>query len=197
MAVDLGGEQRRREIVSGASPGPLGHLPRIDEHLDRGELSVVGGGLELRVVEADQAVGEIVDAGPVLVGNAHHLADHLHREVGGHVGDEVARSLLTHPVDDAAGHPLYARKQRLHHARGEGLVDQAPEAAVLGRVHVEQEGPHLRQRLRVEVGDVRPAPRGREELRVLGDEGHVGVPGHDPEAGPFRLRMERDGSFAA
>ena len=54
----------------------------------------------LRVVGADHAVAPVEDLVPVLLGHAHHLGDHLERQLGGDVDDEVALAALGDVVDD-------------------------------------------------------------------------------------------------
>ena len=57
----------------------------------------------LGVVEADQFVAPFEDLAAVLHRHADQLGDHLQRQVGGQVGDEVALAARRHAVDDLAG----------------------------------------------------------------------------------------------
>ena len=57
--------------------------------LGGGDLAVFFGGLEVLVLEADQPVAPVEDLVAVVVRDADHLADHLQRQLGGDLLDEV------------------------------------------------------------------------------------------------------------
>ncbi len=129
----------------------------------------------------------------VLLGDAHHLGDDVHRELAGEVGDPVELPAVAAQLETlgqiAVGELLDARQQVVDPARGEAARDEGAQPVLAGRVHAEDRH-HLvgvgspgrlldRDAVGVGVGAVGP--------QRLGD---VGVPRQRPEV-ERRVVVER------
>ncbi len=153
-ACDQGGH----EVVLGVGPPVVGDGVAVAVDLGGGGGAVLGGGLHVGVVEADQHVAEVEHLVPVRLGQADHLADHLQRDLGRHLLDELALAPLAHRVDDGVG-PLHdLLLEPGDDAGGEALAHQPAVAVVLGAVHVEDRQAHLGQGLVGLGGDERRRP---------------------------------------
>jgi hypothetical protein len=88
LAVELGLDQRGHEVVAGVGPAVLGDLvaQRVDLRRGRAASTWAYSGSS----GADQVVRDLEHPGPQLGLEADHLADHLHRDLGGDVLDELA-----------------------------------------------------------------------------------------------------------
>ena len=71
--------------------------------LGRRELRVLLGRLEVGILRADEPVGQRGGAVPVLLGDADHLADRLHRQLGRDVQRELDLVAPVDRLDDPAG----------------------------------------------------------------------------------------------
>ena len=107
LAVDLGGDERRGEVVGGVLQPLLAELGdeqaevlrRLEQRRGDARLGLVGH--VLGVAEAEDDVGAVEDELLVAAGDAHQVDDDPQREDRGDVGDEVALAPLDHLVDDA------------------------------------------------------------------------------------------------
>ena len=100
VAVDLGVEQRRDDVLAGF----VLRLQLVGVRVELGERLVDVGAArrELGVVAADHLVRPVEDARSILERDAHHLGDRLQRQLGRELGDEVALAPLADAVDDDA-----------------------------------------------------------------------------------------------
>src|SRR5881397_405741 len=102
FAVHLGVDERRRDVLlrmlqaTPAEPQPVVAqlVARLRERLLRSAVFGVASGQE--------AVGEIEQARPVGLGDAHHIADDGHRENRRHLRDKLDLALGSDGVDDLA-----------------------------------------------------------------------------------------------
>ena len=184
LAVDLGLHERGHDVVARVAAAVGGH--RVAQRVDldrrparvRRELLVVG-----IVARADEVVGQLEHPGPLLGLEADHLADHLHRDLGGDLLDELALAPLAHVVDDDGSARRSISSTSVAIIRGvNALRHQAAVAVVLGRVHVEDREAQLGQRLLVLRRDERAAELGGERLAVVAHRAHVGVLGDAPRS---------------
>ncbi len=89
LTVDLGLHQRGRQVllrVDSAVLGVRGGV-RADVHRDLDELLVVLG--DVLVPEPEDHVGPVEDLLVVVLGDAHHVADHLQRQRAGQLRDHL------------------------------------------------------------------------------------------------------------
>ncbi len=105
VAVDLAVDELGDDVVAGLV-GPLGpQLGRVHVELGRRRGAVVGADLllVLRVVRTDEPVRPVEEHVPLFLGDAHDVGDGLERQLGRHLGHEVARAALDDAVDDELG----------------------------------------------------------------------------------------------
>ena len=103
VAVDLGVEQRRDDVVARHLAAFGRERVGVHEHLDLRVLHLFVGDDVLGVLAADHPVAPLEELVAVLLRHAEHLGDHLERELGRDVDDEVGLALLDHLVEDAVG----------------------------------------------------------------------------------------------
>jgi hypothetical protein len=206
--VDLRGGDAREHVVAGAL-APLGVVgaaqraqllgPWRAERLVAvlvalaavGQLADVGG-----IGVDQQAVAELDQARQLLVGQPEDLAQHPDRDRRRQLVDEVELPLRQRPVHERHDQRPQPLLVAVHRPGREARGDQAPVAAVLGRVELEEVAPRLQDVLG-QVLDRRRAPDLRRERLGVAQHGvHVGVLRHRPEAAPVRLGMEVDGRLA-
>ena len=123
---------------------------------------------------------------------AEEIADDPDRQRIGEILHEIDITGLDGSVEKLVDHLLGSIPQRLHHLRGEGLGDEAPESGVVGRIS-EKEGAHLehgrrnrivflhgraKARRHALVGNVE-AVRARPPVPQHGQA--VSMPSHHPE----------------
>ena len=129
----VGVDDEADEVLARAAPA-LGDLP---EDVGR----VVAHGLDDLVADLAAAGGEQVrpvqQLGVVGLGEAHQLADHVHRQRRGDVGDDVALAPLDDGVEQRRDPLAQVRLVVLHPAQREPDADHPPPPGVLGRVHVD------------------------------------------------------------
>ena len=145
----------------------------------------------------DHAVGPLEHAVTILLGHAEELGDHLERELGRDLRDEVGLPVLDHLVDDGVGGAVDALLEVAHHARREPLVDEAPVPGVQGRVHVEHHQALLRDLVGVHLEGHGPLGGRAEALVVPVDGDAVLVAGDGPEPGATGLVLPVHGVVAA
>ena len=180
LAVDVGVDQRRGEVVGGVLDAVGGQAPhelgQVVAGVHEGQHGVLALGDVLGVAEGQDDVGAVEDGVVVALGHAHHVADDLEREPGRHLGDEVALALVPHLGDEVVGDLLDVVLDGAHHAGVEGGRDDPAQPGVAGVVHVDH-GPEELEELgrHVEDGGARLARA--EELGVPADLDHVGVAG--------------------
>ena len=136
------------------------------------------------VLAVHHDVGLATDLGAVLLGDAHHLGDDVHREAAGEVGDPVdalpVPGLVQALGEVAVGELLDARQQVVDAARCEAAGDERAQPVLARRVHA-QDRHHL-----VRVGSPgglldRDAPRVGVDVVALERRGDVLVPHQRPE----------------
>ena len=160
LAVDLAAEQRGDDVVARVAPSLLGQLLGVHEHLDLGLEHLLVGHRVLRVLGADHAVAPLEDLVAVVAGHADELGDHLERELGGDLDDEVHLVALRHRrVEHLIGELADVRLELPDHPRGEAAVHQLAVPGVVRRVHQQHEV--AAARASASLGRRRPAPRGR------------------------------------
>ena len=129
-----------------------------------------------------------------------HLGDHLERELGRHVDDEVALSGFDHVVDDLVGEVADVRLDHPHLAGREATVHELAVAGVLGRIHGEHEVAALLELVvlgpALELHDAAALLIGGERRAVASDRDHVRVLRDHPESGTAGFRMVVHGRFA-
>ena len=174
-------------------------LVRVHEHLDRRLLDLLLADRVLGILAADHPVAPLEELVPIFERHAEHLGDHLQRQLGGDVDDEVAIALFERRVEDLRHHLADVRAERVDHARRESAVDQRAVARVIGRVHREHHAA-----LRGQVGrGLGVLERDHAAARLLGGIGdavaadfdHVVVARDHPEAGPAGLGMLVEGAL--
>ena len=113
VALDLGVEQRGHDVLAWLRPALLGQLLGVHEHLDLSLGDVLLADLVLGVLGAHHPVGPVEQLEPVLARHAQQLGDHLQRQLGGDVDDEVAvTAVLGQGVLDDRGRSGRARGAR-------------------------------------------------------------------------------------
>ena len=184
VAVDLGGEQRAREIVARLRACVGDQLVEVAEHVHR---RLHAG--RRHVGHALLAVHDRVGPGAQLVaiglGHAEHLADHVHRQLAGEVADEVAAPGCDER--DRCGWLRELADARLElgdAARREAARHQRAHARVARRVHGEERHRRVRARMRRRRVE-RDAVAVREARDVAKAGEHVGVARQRPEAEPL------------
>ena len=140
-------------------------LPPVAHRLfDLGTDLVAAGGEQVAPVEEGVMVA---------LGQAHQLADQVHRQRGGDVGDHVALAPFDHPVDQLGDLGAEVRLVVLDATAGESGADQAASPCVLGCVEVD----HRRHRA------LGPGALARAEgTPVAADSGDVGMRCEAPDA---------------
>ena len=117
----------------------------------------------------------------VLERHAEHLADDGDGQGVGEVLDEVHPALVLDAVEQAVDDLLDVGAQDVHHARGEGLADEAAQARVVGGIAIE----HRQARPRHGKAEARGHEGGDGllgEARIAERRDDVLVAGEDPEA---------------
>jgi hypothetical protein len=182
VALDLGGDQRRRQVV-GRPPVPLRDvLPVVLEELHR-RLDAGRRDVAQPVLAVDQEVGQPPHLGAVGRRDAEHLGDDVHRHLAGEVADPVevrGAGRRERRVEVVLGDPPDLRLQLQDAARREAARDQLAQPRLLRRVHRQER--HHRVRVRVPGAAVqrdahRVAVRGIRAQRGV----DVGVPRQHPE----------------
>ncbi len=182
LAVHLRRGQHAHQVVAGVRG-----LRRV-QGLEVAEDLQVGEPAGERVAAAERLAGQLVQALPVRLGDAHHLADHVQRDPGRDVGHEVDVPAVERPVHHAAGDLAQLRLKRPDRADREPLVHQRPQPAVPRRIGQRQRPPASR------VGAVllrtqQDALRGAERLRVPVRRAHVVITRQRPESGQLGRRL--------
>ena len=183
FAVDLGLHQCGHQVVPGLAAALLhqSHGDGVHGHDRLGDPGQRFGALQqARVTPAVGELRLVGDGAAVLLGDAHHVADVVHRDQCGHLGDEVDLALVGDVVDDAArvGDDVVVDARELLGC--ERRRDQPADLGVPRRVHRDETLGGVEQLLgeRLE-GD---ALTGEE---VAGTPRHlhqIGMPDHGPEA---------------
>ena len=159
--------------------------------LENGSSRCDGSGRDvvLGVLVAEQPVAELDDVAPLLLRDAEDLGEHLHRDLGRDLRDEVELLLLQRAVEHAVGDLAHRLLPHLDRARGEPPRDQPAQLVVARRVHVDHRLARL-ELLRVEVLERGPADLRRVDVDVAVDLADVGVAGDRVEARAVRLGVE-------
>ena len=127
--------------------------------------------------------------------HAEHLGDHLQRELGGDVDDEVALAALDHVVEDlGCVSSRMCGSSCADLARREAAVDELAVPRVLRRVHREHHQPLLLDLLGRRLVDRDAGPLARVVGPVRADGPDVGVLGDAPvrrEQIPARVEVHR------
>ncbi len=176
MAVDLGVEEHRQEVVrpllDPLVDGLLEHgvdaLPDLGRVLDP-LLVRAHGRADDPVLEPDELLGP-VDRQP------EELEEHGRRQRLGHRGVDVAAAVARHGVDQVAHEGPRPLLEQGDLAGGEDRVEQLPVVAVVRRVDLEgDQRPHLPDRDRVDARaeDLR-VPEHVPDVLVAPDEHHPG-----------------------
>ena len=200
LALHLGLHEQRREVVARVLAA---HALQVLGVLDQVERRLVGvvERAELRVAERDRDARQARELEPVALGDAEHVADHRQGERLGDVGGEVARPVLADGVDDGGRPPADALLELRDVARRERGADDAAQAGVARRIHVEHAAVDLSD-LDGELEQL-GAEAGEEGLRAAAGSSHVSVPEHRPVAasarrpGRRRLLLPAHGMLAA
>jgi len=171
-------------------------LVRIDPHLRCGDLAILRGGLELGIIEADQAVREMEDSPAFLIGHAEKLRDHLKRQFSGDLLHELALALVRNLLENAARDLADVRLELSDRARRKAAGHKPAVLAVPRRIHTEHHA--------LDHGELVPinhlqidALHGGEDEGALGHVDHVTVLREHPESRTLRLRMPVERGFAS
>ena len=155
----------------------------------------------LRVLGPDHPVAPLEELVPIFLRDADHLGDHLERQLGRDVDDEVALARLDHVVEDLVGELADVRLDHAHLAGREAAVHELAVARVLGRVHREHEVAALLELVvlgpALELHDAAALLVGGERRAVAADGDDVGVLRDHPEARTVGLGVEVHGRFVA
>jgi len=172
-------------------------LVRIHVHLDRRLLDLVLADRVLGILAADHAVAPFEELVPILERHPEHLRDHLERQLGGDISDEIAIALLKRRVENLRHHLADVSAKRVDHARREPAIYQRAVTRVIGRVHREHHASlrrQIRRRVRIFERDYAAARLlGRIRDAVAAYFNDVVVARDYPESGTARLGMPEDG----
>ncbi len=140
VALLLGRDQRRDQVVGGRAAPPLDQRPDPGVELgdlvvDRGELGLVGE--RDRVELALDPHRPVVQAVGVLGRGAHHRRDHAGRVGPGDGLDQVAAPGRGDVLPELGEDLAHRRAPAVGRAGRERRVEQAPQAAVVGAVDVD------------------------------------------------------------
>ncbi len=174
--------RRRVGPAVARQPGEVRH--EVEHHLE--DRVVLARPPDVRVLRAEQLLGELEHLGVVVLGQAEDREDHLKRVVHRDVAGEVA--LVTqrrHLVDILPGQLVDALRHALHVRRLEPVVDEVAMGLVLVAVHL-HEALHRRPAPSgVALGVLAGGERG---LRLVGE--HLRVPFDLHDVGVLRDRPE-------
>ena len=135
------------DVLAGVGAALLDERVAVREQLGHRVLGVALLARELRVLAADHAVRPVEDELAVGLRHAHHLGDHLQRELGREVGDEVALAPLDDRVDDPRRGLVDVALEVADAARRERPAHEQPVPRVARRVHHQHQhvllGEHL------------------------------------------------------
>ncbi len=180
ITVDLGGDQRAREIVTRAAASLSEHAIEILEHAQR-RLRRGFGQPAHALVPVHHGVGPGTQRRPIRSRNAEQLADHVHREPAREIRDEIAAAAAGAGVEVLLRDRPDPRLELRHAARREAARDERAHARVARRIHRQER--HGGVGLLVEdVLIERYTVAAREDLDVLEGSQHVRVTRERPEA---------------
>jgi hypothetical protein len=139
LAVDVGVDQRRGQVVGGAlTPGAHQALDQRRQLLAGAQHGGHGFGEIGHVVgigRTENDVAAVEDVAVLVGGDAHHVADDLQRQRRRDLADEVAAPGVDHAVDDVGGRPIDRRFGPAQHAGREAARHDAPQPRVTRIVH--------------------------------------------------------------
>ena len=145
----------------------------------------------LGVACADDGVGAVEDELIILLGDARQVADHLQRQAGRYLGDEVAPGPRGQQVvDDPGGRRRDVRLELGDRPGGERPRHDASQPGMAWIVHIDHRAEEFGE-LGGHVGNVRrTALPGTEHLRIPARADNVGVPDQGVVPGsPWRPRQ--------
>ena len=172
-------DQRAGQVVARRTTPLVDHVLVVadqpERRVHRGRRHVVDA-----VLAVHDDVGLAAYLRAVLLGDAHHLGDDVHRELAGEVGDPVEAAHLQALGEVAVGQLLDPRQQVVDAARGEAAGDEGAQPLLARRVHAEDRHHLVRVRAPGRLLD-RDAPG--VGVGALGADrlGDVGVPGQRPQ----------------
>ena len=179
IAVDLGHEQRRGEVVGGRAAALGDHLVVVlverEGRLDAGRGHVVHA-----LLPVHQQVGQTAQLVAVGNGHAHELADDVHRQLAGEVTDEIGLARLHRLVEVADGQFTDARLEVEDPPRGEPPRHQRPHARVPWRIHRQERHRLVRVGARRQLVEADPVAVG-EVGRVAERRDDIGMTRQGPE----------------
>ncbi len=180
VAVELGLDQRRGQVVGRLLAALRHHVGVVDEQVDR-RLDRRRRDVGHAVLAVHHAVGERPQVLAVLLGDPDQLRDHVHRQLAGEFGDEVEAFVFQGLVQMLLGELEHPGLQLADAARGEALRHQGAQPQVAGVVHGQKRhGPVGLGRARDRVE--RHAELVRQFGAVAKPLVHVGMSGQRPEA---------------
>jgi hypothetical protein len=175
-------EQQGGDVVAvGLGPPLGGPLDAVHRHLDRGVALVAAG--DLVVLTARLDLGPPLDAGGVLLGEAHDLGDDLGRQRPGDLVGEVELAPVPGLGEDGAAAVADLLLHAPDHPRREVGRQRLAVGGVLRRVHHQQHVAHHVEPFRVEVLEDDAAEPGGEDLGVAGDVDDIRMAEHRPVTG--------------
>ena len=130
LAVDLGLDQRGGQVVTRIDAAILGERAGVCTDVQRHLHELVVVRSDVGVAEAENHVGPVKDALMVILGDAHHVADHLQRQEARQLRDHLTlavRMLGDHLLDVAAGALSDGRLSAGHHLGGERPADDVAQ----------------------------------------------------------------------
>ena len=188
--ADQGGEDFRRIVVAGPQPARNDLAEVVLELGDCRDAGIEFLPAEHRLERAEDGERPSAQRATLILRNPQHVADKLHRNGGGEIGNEVDLAALGRALQEAVDQRLDARLQGTQCPRRERRREQPAHPRVIGRI-VEDEA---RRVMLVEqaVGKIRP------EVEPLVRAPGVHVPVHrkavviaGEEAGPIGHAMDR------
>lgn len=142
--------------------------------------------IDVGVLAARVAFGPVLDAGPVILGQPHQLADYLRRQAAGHLVDELHVTCVRSAGEDLAADRADALLELADHAHLEARRDLLAPVDVARGIHGQEHVAHAFECLGVEILEDHAAFPSGEEVGLARDSKHVGVLEHGPVERPIR-----------
>ena len=179
LAVDVGLDELRDDVVAGVLAALLGHLHRVHDQFGRGHRRIDVG--VLGILAARHLVGPAEQLVAVVLRHTEQTGDGLQRQLARHLLDEVAGTFGRGGLRDVLRALVQFVLQAPDRPRGESAGDDLAQPGVVRGVHVEHDVALQVDRLALHVvgkardrtvlpaGEDVAAPRHLLDVGVLGD----------------------------